>query len=153
MKLPRTFIPKKSLEGKIKQLLKESKKFKDETGNMPLYEELKSEFPNFTDYLFKSYSNLGIFKTKNEKGNIIWNFYTTKPKPNSHVYLVCKIEPYIEERGTNTSEYGYNVKVRIEKNWHSLKYRIGYHCFDNMNVMVSPKYPLRHDKEKGIPFP
>ncbi len=149
MKIPKIFIPEKDLEEKTKQLLKESKKFKDEIGNMPLYEELKAEFPNFTDYLFNLYSNsnLGFTKTGDEKGNIIWKFYTT---PH---FLVCKIEPYIEERGTDTSEYGYNVKVRIEKKWHSLKYRIGYHCFDSVNVMVSPKYPLRHDKEKDIPFP
>jgi len=152
MKLPKIFIPKKDLEEKTKQLLKEAKRFKDETGNMPLYEELKAEFPNFTDYLFKSYSGLGIFKTKDKKGSDTWKFYTINLKTN-HPFLVCKIEPYIEERGIDTSEYGYNVKVRIEKNWHSLKYRIGYHCFDSVNVIVSSKYPLRRDKENYIPFP
>jgi hypothetical protein len=152
MKLPKTFIPEKDLEEKTKQLLKESKKFKEETGNMSLYEELKSEFPNFTDYLFNSYSNLKTAKVKDKKGDIAWKFYIINQKATS-AFLVCRIEPYIEERGTNTAEHGYNIKICIEKKWHSLKYRVGHYCFDVANTIVSTQNPLRYDQEKNIPFP
>lgn len=149
MKIPKTFIPKKDLEEKTKQLLEESKKRKDETGNIPLFDELKTEFPNFTDYLLNLYSNsnLGFIKTEDKKGNIIWKFYTI---PH---FIVSKIEPYTEECGKDISEYGYYAKILIEGNWHFLKYRIGFHCFDNVNTIISTKDHLRYDKERSIPFP
>lgn len=152
MKLPKTFIPKKSLEEKTRQLLEEPKKRKYETENIPLYEELKAEFPNFTDYLFNLYPKLKTSKVKDKKNNTPWKLYIINQKATS-AFLVCRIDPYIEEHGTDTSEYGYNIKVLIDKKWYSLKYRRGYYCFYSPSSIISTQNPLRHDKEEDIPFP
>lgn len=154
MKLPKIFIPEKSLEEKTKQLMeKPLNKPQDRSERHgQLYEELKTEFPEFTDYLFSLYSNLGIFETKDKKGAAVWKFYITHPKKTSP-FLVSEIERYIKQCGKDISEYGYRIKVLIEGNWHFLKYRSGYYCFDSPSAMISTKNPLRYDKEKGIPFP
>ncbi len=153
MKIPKTFIPKKDLEEKTKQLLKEPKKGQNETKqNRFLCDDLKKEFPGFTEYLSGLYPDLSAAKTKNNKGRFIWKFYIVHKEATSP-FLVGKIERYVEECGKDMSEYGYHAKVLIEGNWHLLKYKIGYHCFDDVYTIISTKDPLRYDKEKSIPFP
>lgn len=154
MKIPKTFIPKKNLEGKIKQLLeKPSNKPQDKSERHGrLYKELKKEFPEFTDYLFNLYPDLSAAKTKDKKGSDTWKFYINHPKATSP-FIVSKIEHYIEQCGKDISEYGYHIKVLIDENWYFLRYRDGYYCFDSPSAVISTKNPLRYDQEKDIPFP
>lgn len=153
MKLPQAFLPSKDLEERIRQLLKNPpNKFQYELRDGKLYEELKKEFPDFTDYLFNLYPGLGIFHTKDKKGTVIWQFFTIYPKKTSPL-LVCKIKSYSEERGTDTTEYGYKSQVLIKEKWHNLKYRKGYRYLTLALTLAESESPLRIDKHKKIPFP
>jgi len=154
MKIPKTFRLEKSLENKTKQLMEKRlsnpKNVSEKHGE--LYEELKTEFPNFTEYLFNNYPNLGVFKVKDKNGADIWKFYTIPPK-KKNPSLVGQIEKYVEQCSKDVSEFGYLVKFIIEENFQYLKYRVGHYCFDTGSKVISTQNPLRYDKEKDIPFP
>ncbi|MBM3200541.1 hypothetical protein FJZ53_06385 [Candidatus Woesearchaeota archaeon] len=149
MKLPKTFIPKNNLEEKTNQLL-EKPKSKSLKVTAQFYEELKAEFPNFTDYLFSLYPDLKQDKITDKKEKTTKKLYITNQKATS-AFLVCKIEPYVEKHENDVSEYGYNIRIKVENVWHLLKYREGYYIFDKPSL--STKNPLRCDKHKDIPFP
>ncbi len=161
MKLPKTFIPEKNLEEKTKCLLEAKplqKTEEEKYGN--LYTELKNDFPNFADYLITLYPDVEICKVKqlpssfpsNYDKDVEWHFFSPSFPPTLKV-RVGQIKRYIQERGTDTSEYGYKAEIFVRNQKCILKYRKGYHTFDSVNVIITTNDPLRLDKNKDTPFP
>lgn len=161
MKIPQKFIPKKYSESKIKKLLEKkiSEEYEAHKRDEELYQEVKSQFPQFVEYLTNLYLDFDITKVQ-YKGRTIWGFYEYQrnpipKKPDSYVEiykLIGSANKYMKEVSKDVSEYGREGKVLIEEEWRELKYREGYHCFDNMRVIISTKDPYRYDMEP-IPFP
>lgn len=159
MKIPQKFIPKKYPESKLKQLL-EKQNIEQDKKVYPkkLYGEIKKELPNFVDYIIGLYPQLEIIKTT-YKGKVVWGFYenltkqTSKGRPMKISQIIGSAYEYVEDVSKDTSEYGYQGRIFIGGEWHDLKYRQGYHCFDNVNFIISTKDSLRYDQKKDIPFP
>lgn len=154
MKMPKTFVPKKDLEEKTKQLLKkpilnrtESEKEKFEH----LYGEAKKEFPNLIDYLLGLYPDLEIVKVK-DREKLIWRFCRTQC-PIDFPAIVGTIETYREHDGRDTAEYGLKAQVLVEGRWRNIKYRKGWHCYGGTETIISPENPYRYDNETEVPFP
>jgi len=159
MKIPKMFIPKKSLEDKTKDLLEKRPSNKCNNWGKRFYEELKDKFPNFADYLISLYPDVEICKIKNIQSippysddDAEWQFYIDSLPPNVKVQ-VGVIKGYIRESGIDTSEYGYEAEISTNAGKRKLIYRKGYHVFDSVNVIITTNDPLRRDKNKEIPFP
>ena len=152
MKLSKTFVPKKNLEAKTKELLEDPKILAKNSLDYcsDLYKEIKKEFPNFINYLMDLYPPLEIVKTKKLEG-IKWQFYKKYPSLNRPV-RVGLIKEYIKNSSRDMSEYGYEAGILIKGKWHKIKYRKGYLCFDSVWTVLLINDPLRIDKSKNIPF-
>lgn len=152
MRLPKTFIPEKDLETKIKKLLE--KPVPKTKRRNHVYHELKKEFPQFIDYLLKLYPDLWILKTRNN-ASYSWYFYTSYTKQQSPRTEIGSATVYIKEAGKNLLEYGNEAEIRIQGKWYNLKYRRGYYIMDNQKKEIAEETrdPYRYDSIKDIPFP
>lgn len=148
MKLPKTFVPDKELENKIKQLL-------EGVDDNPIFDddslidtEAEKLFPNFIKYLKSEYGNLIIEKdfdsTKKE-----WSICL--PKKGGGKIPIGDIQVYKEEIGP-TTEYGYKADIVIQEIYKKLLYRTSYQGYDSLGSIVFEEDPCRYDSE-NIPFP
>lgn len=139
MKLPKTFLPEISLDGKIVDLL-------GKTTSNPKYDidkDVKTLFPNFVSYLKEKYENLKIYESKYRYARFCWRITTINPLNKK------KALGMIRTYSHGLSEYGYTANVKIDKRLVTLIYRDGY---GNPFKKTYTKNPLRCDYE-DIPFP
>lgn len=152
MRVPKTFIPEKSLETKIKRLLEKQKPRARKRNHV--YRELKKEFPQFTDYLLKIYPEIWILKKIND-ASYSWYFYTSRTQ-HQQATEIGSATVYIKKAGEALLEYGNEAQISITQGrWYNLKYRQGYYLMDNKKeeIIEDIKDPYRYDKIKEIPFP
>jgi len=145
MKLPKTFVPDKDLEGRTEELMTE-----EGVKNKTYFIDPKAEnlFPNFIKYLKKEYDVLYIQRLF-EHQNEAWMIYTLE-NDDKPVRLGF-IGSYMDKEGLGIV-YGYEVEIRVKGEYSKLKYRRGYRNFDAQGKAVSDDTTKRVDDEE-IPFP
>lgn len=148
MKIPQTFLPEKNLEEKTGKLLKGQVK-KKKIDKYLIDKDAELLFPNFINYLEGGYETLAVIREndKEEKWRI---FKSIEAKMPDIIGIIQKYADY----GSDTSEYGYEVKVLVpvEGRFADLIYRVGYYAYDTNGNTIYYKDQRRHDSEK-IPFP
>lgn len=144
MKLPKTFVPDKDLEGRTKELLEEQKNKKvhfidPEAGKL---------FPNFINYLKEEYDILYIQKAL-DKQRLMWTIHTEDDR--GAPTRLGMIGAYMEKEGRDLM-YGYEVEIKTRGRCPTLIYRVGYKKYDDKRNVITTNEPARYDIEK-IPFP
>lgn len=145
MKVPKTFIPDKDLEGKTGSLLEERIKSK---GDYFINEKAEKLFPNFINFLKGEYGALIIEELPNQIRKT-WNI--SVPRNDGRLIQIGSINCYVKEKG-QTSEYGYEADIVIQEIYKKLLYRTSYQGYDSLGSIVFEEDPLRYDSE-NIPFP
>jgi hypothetical protein len=145
MKLPKTFVPDKNLEGRTEDLMEEEG-IKRKTHFID--PEAQKLFPNFVKHLKKEYDILYIQRLF-EHSNKAWMIYTEED--DEKPVRLGMIGSYFETEGPGII-YGYEVEIRIKGDYSKLIYRLGYRKFDTQGKVISDNSPKRLDEEE-IPFP
>lgn len=149
MKLPKTFVPDKELENKIKQLLEgvDDNPILDDESLIDA--EAGNIFPSFIQYLKEEYGGV-IIEKKDNTSKKEWLIYI--PRKDGEKIHIGEIQEYKEEIGP-TLEVGYEADVITQASYKNLKCRIGYHGYDSLGSPVSSEDVHRYDFYKHIPFP
>jgi len=146
MKTPKTFVPEKDLENKIKELLEEVDK--KEVFESLIDEEAENIFPDFIQYLKEEYGSVIIERKEN---TLKKEWLICVPRKSGGKIHIGEIQEYREEVGL-TLEKGYEADVISQAKYINLKCRIGYQGYDSLGSNVSEKDIYRYDSE-NIPFP
>lgn len=148
MKTPKTFIPEKDLENKIKKLLEDVDKKSALDEESIIDEEAGNIFPDFIQYLKEEYGGI-IIEKKDDTLKKEW--LISVPRKGGGKIPIGEIQEYREEIGP-TLEKGYEADIISQAKYKNLKCRIGYQGYDSLGSNVSEKDIYRYDSEK-IPFP
>jgi len=151
MKLPKTFMPSKSLESKTEGLLNMEDVKPEEC---KIDEEAEKFFPDFINYLKKHYKIFTIRKVQDVPERS-WRITIPKedPKPFDDVEIIGGIASY-RNKHSGAVEYGYKGGVEIKGAYVEITYRECFKYFDKDNrKCVKRMLPLRRDNNKDVPFP
>lgn len=144
MKLPKTFLPEKSFENKIRQLVQED-------GEYSIDQEAYTLFFKFVCYLKTQYKFLSVCKVS-DKPKKYWTIAREDFTGSILDRCVGSIESFLENDKEQHLVYGYKARIAIKEESFKLIYREGYiYYYDGKDVYE--KNPARCDGEEEIPFP
>lgn len=141
MKIPGTFLPEISLDGKIVDLLEKTMPNPD----YDIDKDAEELFPKFVGYLKGKYENLRIFR-RDMRYHHCWKITTNNSDKK-------KVLGTIKSYSVALSEYGYEVNVKIDGKARFLLYATGYGYSPAEKEHVIKQNPRRYDYEEDIPFP
>ncbi|MDP2908036.1 MAG: hypothetical protein Q8O03_08960 [Nanoarchaeota archaeon] len=151
MKIPKTFMPNKSLEERTNHLLN-AEDVKPE--GYKIDEEAEKFFPGFINYLKKHYKIFTIRQVQ-EVPERSWRITIPKQSPKlfDDVEIIGGITGY-RNKHSGAVEYGYKGGVDIKGAYVEITYRECFKYFDKDNQKcVKRMLPLRCDNNKDVPFP